>query len=180
MEQRWVPETARDGLVMEALRAVRAFSDAMDRMHTGLRGDMEMNASDLAALRMLIVREQRGHWVSPHDIASHLAISTASTTKLLDRLTDSGHLERRPHPHDRRARIVVLSDGARAEFYRHFGERMRRMRVAMEKYDDAELRAIVRFLGDMEAALVEPAPAEEDRVGHVSKSAREEKKGPES
>lgn len=159
MDQRWVPTTERDALVLEAMRAVRAFSDAMDRMHGGLRGDMDMNASDLAALRMLIVREQRGHWVSPHDIAAHLAISTASTTKLLDRLTDSGHLERRPHPHDGRARIVVLSEGARAEFYQHFGERMRRMRVAMESYSDDELRAIVRFLGDMEEALVEPAPS---------------------
>lgn len=155
MEERWVPQTARDGLVLEAMRAVRAFSDAMDRMHGGLRSDMDMNASDLAALRMLIVREQRGHWVSPHDIASHLAISTASTTKLLDRLTASGHLERRPHPHDGRARIVVLTEAARSEFYRHLGERMRRMRRAMDGYSDDELRAIVRFLGDMEEALVD-------------------------
>jgi DNA-binding MarR family transcriptional regulator len=139
---------------MEAMTAVRAFSDAMDHMHGGLRGDMDMNASDLAALRMLIVREQRGEWVSPHDIASHLAISTASTTKLLDRLTASGHLERRPHPRDRRARVVVLSQAARNEFYQHFGARMRRMRAAMESYSDEELRASVRFLTDMETALV--------------------------
>lgn len=155
MEKRWVPQGPRDELVMEAMTAVRAFSDAMDKMHGGLRGDMDMNASDLAALRMLIVREQRGEWVSPHDIASHLAISTASTTKLLDRLTASGHLERRPHPRDRRARVVVLSQAARAEFYEHFGARMRRMRAAMEGYSDVELRACVRFLADMEDALVD-------------------------
>lgn len=155
MQQPWVPQNDRDELVMDVMKAVRAFSDAMDRMHGGLRGEMDMNASDLAALRMLIIREQRGQWVSPHDIAAHLAISTASTTKLLDRLTASGHLERRSHPHDRRARIVVLSDGARVDFYRHFGERMRRMRGVMESYSDAELRAIARFLADMEGALDE-------------------------
>lgn len=155
MEQRWVPQNPRDELVMEAMTAVRAFSDAMDKMHGGLRGDMDMNASDLAALRMLIVREQRGEWVSPHDIASHLAISTASTTKLLDRLTLSGHLERRPHPRDRRARVVVLSQAARSEFYEHFGARLRRMRAAMDGYSDVELRACVRFLADMEDALVD-------------------------
>lgn len=155
MSQRWVPQNARDQLVLDAMTAVRAFSDAMDRMHGGLRGDMDMNASDLAALRMLIVREQRGEWVSPHDIAAHLAISTASTTKLLDRLTASGHLERKPHPHDRRARIVVLSEAARHEFYQHFGERLRRMRAAMESYTDEELRVSARFLGDMETALVD-------------------------
>ncbi|WP_454167096.1 MarR family winged helix-turn-helix transcriptional regulator [Microbacterium lacticum] len=153
MTERWVPQTPRDALMMSVMTAVRAFSDAMDRMHGGMRGDMDMNASDLAAMRLLVVREQRGEWVSPHQIAAHLSISTASTTKLLDRLTASGHLERRPHPSDRRARVVVLTDAARAEFYRHFGERMGRMREGMASFTDDELRAIVRFLGEMETAL---------------------------
>lgn len=153
MTERWVPQTPRDALMMSAMTAVRAFSDAMDRMHGGMRGDMDMNASDLAAMRLLVVREQRDEWVSPHQIAAHLSISTASTTKLLDRLTASGHLERRPHPSDRRARVVVLTDAARAEFYRHFGERMGRMREGMASFTDDELRTIVRFLGEMETAL---------------------------
>ncbi len=153
MTERWVPQTPRDALMMSAMTAVRAFSDAMDRMHGGMRGDMDMNASDLAAMRLLVVREQRGERVSPHQIAAHLSISTASTTKLLDRLTASGHLERRPHPSDRRARVVVLTDAARAEFYRHFGERMGRMREGMASFTDDELRTIVRFLGEMETAL---------------------------
>ncbi len=97
----------------------------MDRMHGGMKGDMDMNATDLAALRMLIVREGRGETVSPHDVARHLRISTASTTKLLDRLSASGHIERRPHPSDRRARIVILTDESRSSFFRHFGQRLR-------------------------------------------------------
>jgi len=155
VSERWLPQTPRDELVLEAMTAVRAFSDAMDRMHSGIRGEMDMNATDLAAMRLMVVREQRGEWVSPHQIASHLSISTASTTKLLDRLTASGHLERRPHPSDRRARVVVLTDAARAEFYRHFGERMGRMRDSMSAFSDDELRAIVRFLGEMETVLAE-------------------------
>ena len=153
MAERWVPRTARDELVMAAMASVRSFTDAMDRMHGGIRSDMDMNATDLAALRMLIVREQRGEWVSPHEIARWLAISTASTTKLLDRLSESGHVERRPHPHDRRARIVAITEHARREFYRRFGERMVRMRESMADYSDDELRAVIRFLGDMVKAL---------------------------
>ncbi|MFT4282053.1 MarR family winged helix-turn-helix transcriptional regulator [Microbacterium sp.] len=153
VDQRWVPQNPREELVLDVMRSLRAFSDAMDHMHGGIRGEMDMNASDLAALRMLIVREGRGELVSPHDIARHLAISTASTTKLLDRLTASGHLVRQPHPHDGRSRVVVLSEGARVDFYRHFGERMRRMREAMVSYTDDELRTIARFLGDMELVV---------------------------
>lgn len=154
MLARWVPQGPRDQLVWETMAAVRAFNDTMDRMHGGLRADMDMNASDLAALRMLILREQRGEWVSPHDIAEHLAISTASTTKLLDRLTERGHVERRAHPSDRRARIIVLTETARAEFYRHLGERMQRMRRVVEGFDDDSLRAVIRFLEDVDTALV--------------------------
>lgn len=114
MTQRWVPRTDHDHLMMEAMKAVRAFTDAMDHMHGDLRGDMGMNATDLAALRMLILREQRGELVKPHDIATHLSITSASTTKLLERLETSGHLERRAHPTDRRARVVVLTEHALA------------------------------------------------------------------
>lgn len=153
MQERWIPQTERDSAVMDVLKGIRALGDAMDRLHSGMKGDMDMNASDVAALRMLIVREQRGQTVSPHDVARHLRISTASTTKLLDRLTASGHLERRPHPHDRRARIVVLTQASRDEFYKHFSERLRTMRVVAEGFDDDELRVITRFLFELSDAI---------------------------
>ena len=153
MSQPWVPRSDHEHAVMDVLKAVRAFSDAMDRMHGGMKGDMAMNATDLAALRMMIVREQRGESVSPHDVARHLRISSASTTKLLDRLTASGHLERRPHPHDRRARVVVLTDESRRTFYRHFGERLQAMRTVADRYADADLGVITRFLGEIGEAM---------------------------
>ena len=147
------PHTPHDRAVLQVLQAVRAFSDAMDRMHGGMKDDMEMNASDLSALRMLIMREQRGQAVSPHDVAEHLRISTASTTKLLDRLTRSGHVERRPHPRDGRARVIVLTDESRKTFFRHFGERLQSMRRVADRYTDAELAVIARFLAELGDAL---------------------------
>jgi DNA-binding MarR family transcriptional regulator len=139
--------------VRTVLQAVRAFSDALDRMHGEMKGGMDMNATDLAALRMLIVREQRDEPVSPHDMARHLRISTASTTKLLDRLTASGHLERRPHPHDRRARVVVLTDVSRREFFQHFGAPLQAMRDVAGRYDDDELQTIARFVDELSDAI---------------------------
>ena len=102
---------------------------------------------------MLILREQRGETVSPHDLADHLRISTASTTKLLDRLTLSGHLERKPHPHDGRARIVVLTQASRDDFYKHFSVRLRAMRGVAEQYDEGDLRVVARFMGELSRAL---------------------------
>lgn len=162
MSQPWVPRTEREEAVMDVLVAVRAFSDSMDRMNGGMKGDMDMNVTDLAALRMLIMREQRGTPVSPHDIAEHLRITTASTTKLVDRLVSSGHIERHPHPTDRRSRVLTLTDASRREFYRHFGERLRAMRAVAERYDDEQLRTVVGFLGEMSQAM-DPEPVAEKR-----------------
>lgn len=155
MSQPAEPRSPRDQAVMSVLTAMRAFTDALDHMNGGMKGDMDMNATDLAALRMLIVREHRGESVSPHDVARHLRISSASTTKLLDRLSAAGHVQRHPHPHDRRARVVVLAEESRLTFARHFGARMRSMRDALDPYTEEELSVIARFLDDMSGAIGE-------------------------
>ncbi|MFE5410520.1 MarR family winged helix-turn-helix transcriptional regulator [Microbacterium sp. NPDC056569] len=156
MSERWVPQTEHEHAVMRVLTSIRAVSDAMERMHSGMKGDMDMNASDVAALRLLIIRERQGRSVSPRDIANHLRISTASTTKLLDRLAHSGHLERRPHPSDRRGLVVVLTEDARHAFFRVFGEKLRAMRAVAMEYDEAELAVIARFLDDLSGAMDPP------------------------
>lgn len=147
------PFSGRRPGVVKALEAVRALSDALDRMNSGMKGDMDMNATDLSTLRMLIIREQRGEMVSPHDVASHLRISTASTTKLLDRLAASGHLERRPHPSDGRARVVVLTQKSRTEFFRHFGAHLFAMHDVADRYSDAQLATIVDFMDGLSEAI---------------------------
>ncbi|WP_342672104.1 MarR family winged helix-turn-helix transcriptional regulator [Microbacterium enclense] len=139
--------------VVRAMEAVRALSDSLDRMNSGMKGAMDMNASDLATLRMLIIREQRGQMVSPHDVASHLRISTASTTKLLDRLAASGHLERRPHPSDGRARVVVLTPKSRTEFLRHFSAHLDAMVAVADSFSDNQLSTIAEFVDGLSDAI---------------------------
>lgn len=139
--------------VTHTLRALQTLSDALDRMHSGMKGDMDMNASDLATLRMLTIREHRGQMVSPHDVAAHLRISTASTTKLIDRLVASGHLERRPHPSDGRARVVVLTDKSRREFFRHFGVHLGAMRDMAVRFDDDQLETVASFMDQLTEAI---------------------------
>src|SRR6185437_9428137 len=134
----------REDAVLALMRAVRNFGDAHDRMSGAMKRDMDMNVTDLAALRLLSMRADKGTPVTPAEIARHLRISTASTTKLLDRLSAAGHVERCPHPTDRRALIVELTDHARAEFFRLFGTRLGAMRAAFEEFTDEELRLAAR------------------------------------
>lgn len=139
--------------VREVLRAIRAFSDALDRMHSGMKYGMAMNASDIATLRMMIIREQRGESVSPHDVARHLRISTASTTKLIDRLEASGHIVRTAHPHDRRARVLQLTELSRRTFREHFSGSLAAMTSVAERYAPDELTLIADFLTRTASAI---------------------------
>ena len=148
-----VPTDTRAYLAMTLLRQIRSFGDAHDRMSGGMKHGMQMNTSDLAALRLLIIREEQGRPVSPHEIANHLRISTASTTKLVDRLAESGHVRRAPHPTDRRARVIELTDLARSTFFRLFGPKLGAMRGAFEEFTDQELEVAARFLAAVSGAI---------------------------
>ena len=142
--------------VRSALLALRTLGDALDRMHGELGDDMAMNLTDLRALRMMVEWERRGTAVSPHELARHLRISTASTSKMIDRLVVAGHVERRPHPTDRRARVVVLTDHSRKTFYQHVGGHLDVMRGIARDYDETQLRYITEFMTRI-ARAVDPA-----------------------
>ena len=47
------------------------------------------------------------------ELANRLEIATVTTGKLIDRLEERGFVERRPHPEDRRAKLVFATDLAK-------------------------------------------------------------------
>jgi len=48
------------------------------------------------------------------DLAEHLDVTRQAAAQLVDELTAKGYVERRPHPRDARARLIVLTDKGRA------------------------------------------------------------------
>jgi DNA-binding MarR family transcriptional regulator len=47
-------------------------------------------------------------------LAEHLDVTRQAAAQLVDELTAKGYVERRPHPRDARARLIVLTDRGRA------------------------------------------------------------------
>ncbi|WP_418275103.1 MarR family winged helix-turn-helix transcriptional regulator [Isoptericola jiangsuensis] len=121
----WYADT--DAEPRRLLEALRTFRRADEEMRLRASRDMDMNLTDLRALRHVIARGQHDDAVTPRALAARLGISSASTTKLLDRLCASGHLERRPHPVDRRSVVVVATDAAHHEVR----DRLTRMHARM-------------------------------------------------
>lgn len=151
-----------DGLPPEEVAQIVRVMDALFRWRTAeqrasaaSRAFMQLGETDMKALRLVIVRTDQGLNVTAREIAEHLGISSASTTKLLDRLESGGHIRRTPHPSDRRAIAVVVTPQTRKAAEETVGrEHARRFRVAAA-LSPAERETVIRFLDALSATSEE-------------------------
>ena len=156
----WYPESGSTGSdrvsAVAVLRAVRRFRAADVAMRVRARANMDMNDTDMVALRHLIAAEERSESMGPKDLSVLLGISSAATAKLLTRLEAAGRMRREPHPTDRRAQVLHATRRAQDEIKRVLGSAHQRMLAAAEKLSGAEQLAVVRFLDELSGAMDEP------------------------
>ncbi|OJV57251.1 MAG: MarR family transcriptional regulator [Cellulomonas sp. 73-145] len=158
---------AEVGQVVRVMDALFRWREAEQRSSRASRAYMQLGETDMKALRFVIVRTEQGHHVTAREIADHLGISSASTTKLLDRLEAGGHIRRTPHPTDRRAIAVVVGAETRRAAERTVGrEHARRFQVAAALTPD-ERETVIRFLDALSATTTpdEETGAEADGSG---------------
>ncbi|TFD77883.1 MarR family transcriptional regulator [Cryobacterium sp. Sr8] len=143
-------EIVRAMRVLESLRRFRAADSAM-RHRT--QAEMDMNETDLLAIRHLIAAEARGSAVGPKDLSAVLGISSAATAKLLSRLVESGHIRREPHPSDRRAQLLHATPGAHREVRATLSAMHGRMLDVAEGLSVAQQKAVIHFLDTLSLAV---------------------------
>lgn len=137
--------------VVRVMDALFRWRTAEQRASAASRRYMQLGETDMKALRFVIVRTDQGLHVTARDIADHLGISSASTTKLLDRLEAGTHIHRTRHPTDRRAIAVVVSPATRKAAEETVGrEHARRFAVAAG-LSAAERETVIRFLDALSA-----------------------------
>lgn len=88
---------------LDALGDLNALESAFADEERDLRHRLGLGANDIVVLRLLLAAEDGDELVRPSEISRALAISSAATTALIDRLESRGYLERRPHESDRRS-----------------------------------------------------------------------------
>ncbi|MGB4780334.1 MarR family winged helix-turn-helix transcriptional regulator [Microbacterium sp.] len=141
-------ELAQILAVLEAMgrwrEAERAMSEASQRY-------MKLGETDMRALRFLIAANRQGVVATPGMVAAHLGISTASTTKLLDRLSDAGHLRRLPHPSDRRSLALEVTDETRRAARESIGHDHARRFDVVAALTSAERDTVTRFFDSLVA-----------------------------
>ena len=89
-------------MISDVGRLLRTYADQKAR-HLG------MTRAQWAVLLKL----ERYEGLNQSDLAEYLDIQPITLTRLVDRLCDSGLIERRPDPNDRRAKLLYLMPAAR-------------------------------------------------------------------
>ncbi|PZR51965.1 MarR family transcriptional regulator [Xylanimonas oleitrophica] len=149
----------RDGLddadldqVVRVMVALSAWRAAEQQASEAARRSMNLGETDMRALRFAVAARHAGRVVTPGALADHLRISTASTTKLVDRLVAAGHVRRVPHPTDRRSvGVEVTEEAARAARETVGRGHARRFEVAA-RLTPRDREVVARFLEDLARA----------------------------
>ena len=136
--------------VIATLLEYRLAEEAMRRR---TRDSMHMGTTDLQALRFLIKAQGEDRIVSGRDVADHLGMTSASVTALLDRLTKSGHVQRTPHPTNRRSNMVTATPGSDDEVRQTLGAMHGRMIETTRALSPADAALIEHFLVSMTEAV---------------------------
>ena len=87
----------------DAARSMRTYIDQRAREHGTTRAQWAV-----------LMRLERQEGMTQAEMAEILEIQPISLVRLIDRLCDQRLVERRPHPHDRRANRLYLTDKGRA------------------------------------------------------------------
>lgn len=116
---------------IDVMNAIARWRLAEQRVSEASRRYMNLSETEMRAVRYILVQTNGGRIVTARDVAQYLRISSASTTKLLDRLEAGEHVRRRAHPSDRRAIALSVTEQTRIAAEATIGaEHARRFTVA--------------------------------------------------
>ncbi len=131
----------------------RSFRDLLrlaPEVHDTLAKQAELGATDLAALDRLTSGDGP---VGVVELGRRLGITSASATVLVDRLVAAGHVERVPHPTDKRRRVVQVTPRAHEHLHDVVAPLTDRIRAVTARLDDESSRVVLDYVREVYAVL---------------------------
>ncbi|MBM6400541.1 MarR family winged helix-turn-helix transcriptional regulator [Phycicoccus sonneratiae] len=107
-----------------------------------------LSTSELHSLRHLFE-----HPMGPVELARVLGVTSAASSGVVDRLASRGHVERRPHPDDRRRTEVVITESGRLEVIRRLAPMFAGLAEVDAALSPAERAVVERYLRGATAAM---------------------------
>lgn len=129
--------------------AVRDLIGASQDLVVRMARAMGMNVTDMTAIHLLGEHGPMG----AVELAERLGIRSASATVLVDRLEAAGHVERTPHPTDRRRVTLTATAGAQAYALRVWLPGLRLIDEVGRSLSPDEAVVVRAFLARLTAAM---------------------------
>ncbi len=151
------------------MTAMGRLRDVERRMAEASQRYMRLNETDMRAVHYLITARNQGLDPTAGMLARHLGITTASTTKMLDRLEHAGHIVRTPHPRDRRSLVVRITPETAAVARRTVGRQQASRVGPAARLSRADREVVIGFLTEtadaLERAMADAKDADADGDG---------------
>ncbi|WP_341783078.1 MarR family winged helix-turn-helix transcriptional regulator [Leucobacter weissii] len=139
--------------IARLMKAHVELRDAERRMSDSAQKYMSLGKQEMRALHYLIVAGNRDAIATPGSLAAHLGISSASTTKLLNRLERGRHIARQVHPTDRRAFAITITPDTKRAAVETVGRHQSKRFAAAARLSREEREIVIRYLTDMAREL---------------------------
>lgn len=112
---------------VQIIQTLRAWMDVF--MHRSMRGWTHFAKSTGLSMPQFSILMQLHHKgpCGLSEISERFDVTAAAASQLVDKLVQAGYLEREEDPHDRRAKLLTLSDAGRALIDQGTEERYRWM-----------------------------------------------------
>jgi DNA-binding MarR family transcriptional regulator len=136
----WAPSPTLEAL-KQLLETGRQVTPALARRAS-------LSPTEMAALEHLMVEP-----VGPSELAQRLGVTTAAASGIVDRLVARGHVERRPHPSDRRRTAVVCTAAGREEMLGHLMPMFVQLARVDAGMSEHEREVVHRFLVQADRAV---------------------------
>lgn len=149
---------AGTGSPLDVIGALTRMEAADASLRHRLRDRLDVSGSDVVLLQFVGRAEAGGRTVRVADLVRHLGLSSPAVTATTQRLERAGHVERTPHPEDRRSRIIRLTPDTRAAFTRALDHTSEQLDELLSSFSDDERARFVSIIDRVTAALDNGAP----------------------
>ncbi|MDQ0710163.1 DNA-binding MarR family transcriptional regulator [Arthrobacter woluwensis] len=150
-------EGGREDHVLNSLHLLREFRLVEAGARETLRADLNINNTDLDALRF-VVDESATRKVTSRLLGNYLKLTSASVSALVERLISADYLTREVDRRDRRARILHATEAAQAMLESGLQRQVSALLSAASTFSAAELATVEKYLEALIGALAEFDP----------------------
>ncbi|MFI7601274.1 MarR family winged helix-turn-helix transcriptional regulator [Actinoplanes sp. NPDC049681] len=126
--------------------AVRHLLQAGRHMQAAMAARLGLRTTDLQAIDHVV---SAGEPIGPVELGQRLGIRSASATVLVNRLVRAGHLERRPHPGDRRRITLAATEHAHRSIRDALNPLLVNLATVTDNLDEQDLNRVLTVLSEV-------------------------------